>query len=353
MDPAARIEPFGKTGAGEDVDAIVLSNAGGMQVRILTLGATIQSVIVPDRDGNLADVTLGYPTAEDYCVDPHYFGATIGRVANRIAGGRFEVDGQEVQVSCNDGANSLHGGAEGFDKRCWSMIAACGGVRPGVTLRLISPDGDQGYPGTLAVTAEFTLEQDNRLTIDYRATTDRATMVNLTNHAYWNLQGEGSSEGALGHLLEIPAEAFLATDAYSIPTGEFVPVRGSPFDFVSARPISDGIGAQHPQIELGHGYDHNWVLQSGFGLRLAARLADPQSGRRLEVWSNKPGVQFYSGNHLGGATGKSGRAYQAGDGIAIEPQDFPDSPNHPAFGSVRLDPGEIYHHRIEFAFSAV
>jgi aldose 1-epimerase len=354
LDPAARIEPFGTTDAGEAVDAVVLTNAAGMQVRILTLGATIQSVIVPDREGNMADVALGYPTAEGYCADPHYFGATIGRVANRIAGGRFAIDGQAAQVSCNDGANSLHGGGEGFDKRCWSLVETRGGDRPGVTLRLVSPDGDQGYPGTLTVTAEFVIESDNRLTINYQAMTDRATVVNLTNHAYWNLQGEGSPGSALGHLLEIPAEAFLATDAGSIPTGEFAPVRGSPFDFRSARPISDGNDARHPQIEVGHGYDHNWVLQPAPGLRLAARLHDPKSGRVLEVRTDKPGVQFYSGNFLGGfLAGKSGRPYHPGDGVAIEPQDFPDSPNHPEFASIRLDPGQTYCHQIEFAFSAV
>lgn len=352
MDRSITVEPFGKTTAGEPVDAIVLANAAGMRVRVLTLGATIQSVIVPDRNGFLADVTLGYPHAADYCSDPNYLGATIGRVANRVTGGRFKLDGQAVQVTCNDGPNSLHGGIDGFDKRCWTVADMRGGQRPGVTLRLVSPNLDQGYPGTLTVTADFVLEQDNRLTIDYRATTDRATVVNLTNHAYWNLHGEGSLQGALDHLLEIPADSYLATDDTSIPNGDIVPVTATPFDFRSARPISDGIGARHPQIEVGHGYDHNWVLKPATGLRLAARLADPRSGRTLEVWSNKPGVQFYSGNFLGGAAGKSGRSYRSGNGIAIEPQDFPDSPNHPEFGSIRLDPGETYHHRIEFAFSA-
>lgn len=353
MDRSNTVEPFGKTTAGEAVDAIVLANAAGMRVRVLTLGATIQSVIVPDRNGVLADVTLGYPLASDYCCDPNYLGATIGRVANRVAGGRFTLDGQAVQVTCNDGPNSLHGGIDGFDKRCWTVADMRGGQRPGVTLRLVSPHLDQGYPGTLTVTADFVLEPDNRLTIDYRATTDRATVVNLTNHAYWNLHGEGSLQGALDHLLEIPADSYLAIDDTSIPNGDIVPVTASPFDFRIAKSISDGIAVKHPQIEAGHGYDHNWVLKPATGLRLAARLADPHSGRTLEVWSSKPGVQFYSGNFLGGAAGKSGRSYRSGNGIAIEPQDFPDSPNHPEFGSIRLDPGETYHHRIEFAFSTV
>ena len=346
------IEPFGETTAGEAVEAIVLANAAGMRVCVLTLGATIQSVIVPDRNGFFADVTLGYPHAADYCNDPHYLGATIGRVANRVAGGRFPLDGQSVQVTCNDGANSLHGGTQGFDKRCWTIADRRGGERPGVTLRLVSPHLDQGYPGTLTVTADFVLEPDNRLTIDYRAATDRATMVNLTSHAYWNLHGENAARGALDHLLEIPADSFLAIDAAAIPTGEIVPVAGSPFDFRLATPIADRIGANHPQIAMGRGYDHNWVLHPASGLRLAARLSDPQSGRRLDVWSNQPGVQFYSGNYLGGAAGKSGRPYRPGDGIALEPQNFPDCPNRPEFGSIRLDPGETYHHRIEFAFSA-
>lgn len=353
MEPAARLEPFGKTGTGEDVDAIVLANAVGMQVRILTLGATIQSVIVPDRSGIMADVVLGYPTADDYCADPHYLGATIGRVANRISGGRFTIDGQAVQVTCNDGANSLHGGDEGFDRRCWSIVELREGDRPGVTLVLTSPDGDQGYPGTLAVTADFTLEPDNRLSIQYSAATDRPTVVNITNHAYWNLHGEGSMEGALGQLLEIPADTFLATDAALIPTGDRVAVQASPFDFRTARPISEGIRARHPQIAVGHGYDHNWVLAAAGSLRLAARLYDPGSGRALEVRTNKPGVQFYSGNFLGGALpGKCGRPYGPGDGVAIEPQDFPDAANQPDLGSVRLDPGEAYYHHIEFAFTA-
>lgn len=351
MESSARIEPFGRTPAGGAVEAIVLTNAQGMQVRILSLGATIQSVLVPDRHGAFADVALGYADAASYCSDPHYFGATIGRVANRIAGGRFELDGRAHQLTCNDGPNSLHGGEQGFDSRCWSIEELRTGERPGVGLRLVSPDGDQGYPGTLTVTADFMLAPDNWLAIDYRATTDRSTVVNLTNHAYWNLQGDGMAEGALGHLLQVPADAILPIDALAIPTGEVVPVEGTPFDFRNARPLRERIAADHPQIAAGKGYDHTWVLGSGSGLRMAARLYDPVSGRVLELLTDKPGVQVYSGNFLGGpGSGKSGRVYRPGDGIALEPQDFPDSPNQPHFGSIRLDPGETYRHRIEFRF---
>lgn len=330
----------------------MLANAAGMQVRILTMGATIQSVLVPDRNGVMADVVLGYPDAASYCGDPHYFGATIGRVANRIAAGRFQLDGEYYQVSCNDGENALHGGSEGFDSRCWSIAQLRTGDRPGVVLRLVSPDGDQGFPGTLTVTATFSLEPDNQLAIEYRATTDRPTVVNLTNHAYWNLQGDGSEEGALGHLLLISSDAYLPIGARSIPTGEVVSVDGGPFDFRQATPISDRISAPHPQIAAGNGYDHCWVLRPDAGLRIAARLHDPGSGRVLDVLTNKPGLQVYSGNFLGGPRfGKPARSYRPGDGIALEPQDFPDSPNHSQFGSICLGPGETYRHQIEFRFS--
>lgn len=352
MEPSARIEPFGLTPGGDGVEAIVLTNAAGMQVRILTLGATIQSVLAPDRNGKMADVVLGYADAESYCGDPHYFGATIGRVGNRIAGGRFELDGERFQVICNDGPNTLHGGCEGFDSRCWSIAKLRTGSRPECQLRLVSPDGDQGFPGTLEVAAAFTLEADNRLAIEYTATTDRPTVVNLTNHSYWNLQGDGSEEGALGHLLQVYADEFLPIDAHSIPTGEVVSVDGGPFDFRQSTPMAERISDCHPQILAGNGYDHCWSLRSESGLRIAARLADPVSGRVLEVFSDKPGLQVYSGNFLGGSRlGKSGRAYRPGDGIALEPQDFPDSPNQPQFGSVRLGPGDTYQQRIEFRFS--
>lgn len=353
MKASARIEPFDQTPGGDVVEAIVLTNVAGMRVRILTLGATIQSVVVPDRNGMMADVVLGYPDAASYVGDPHYFGATIGRVANRIAEGRFELDGEHYQVNCNDGPNALHGGREGFDSRCWTIAEMRIGERPKVVLRLVSPDGDQGFPGTLEVTAAFTLEPDNRLAVEYRAATDRPTVVNLTNHAYWNLQGDGSEEGALGHLLQVYADEFLPIDAHSIPAGKVVSVAGSSFDFRRATPIAERISDHHPQILAGNGYDHCWALRSEPGLRIAARLADTVSGRVLEVVSDKPGIQVYSGNFLGGPRmGKSGRAYRPGDGIALEPQDFPDSPNHPQFGCIRLGPGETYQHRIEFRFSA-
>lgn len=351
--PRIAVAPFGVTPAGDKVDAVTLTNAAGMTVRLMTLGATIQSVLVPDRHGTLADVTLGHASAAEYCTSPHYFGASIGRVANRLATGRCPIDGQTHSISCNDGANALHGGQHGFDKRIWSIVELRDGERPGVTLQLISPDGDQGFPGTLTVIADVDLDDENRLEINYRATTDRATAVNLTNHAYWNLGGVDDVQSALDHVLTIPAQHFLATDDHLIPTGEFVAVAGTPFDFRTARPIGQGIrDATHRQIAIGRGYDHNWVLDPADGLRRAARLVDPGSGRVLELWTNKPGVQFYSGNFLdGGHRGKSDRFYRMGDGIALEPQDFPDTPNHPAFGSITLAPGDTYHHQIVYAFS--
>ncbi len=344
---------FGETPEGEAVDAVSLANFRGMHVRLLTLGATIHAVEVPDRDGQFADVTLGHDTAAEYLASPHYFGASIGRVANRLAGGRCRIGNRDVEVSCNDGPNSLHGGLVGFDKRCWTIVGQRGGDCPGVTMRLVSPDGDQGYPGALTVTADFDLDAHNRLHILYRATTDQPTLINLTNHAYWNLGGEGSDRSALDHLLMIPGDGVLPVDSTLIPTGEIMPVSGTPFDFRAARPIADGLNdTRDPQIAIGHGYDHNWVLAPASGQQLAARLVDPKSGRALEVWSDKPGVQFYSGNFLDGRfAGKSGRLYGRGHGVALEPQDFPDTPNRPEFGSIRLDPGEVYHHAITFAFS--
>lgn len=351
--PHIAIESFGATPAGDPVEVVTLTNATGMQVRLLTLGAIIQSVQVPDREGRLADVTLGHASPAEYCSSPHYFGASVGRVANRLAAGRCPIAGLEYQVSCNDGANALHGGRDGFDKRCWMIAALREGNRPGVTMRLVSPEGDQGFPGTLTVTADFELDAENRLYISYRATTDSPTAVNLTNHAYWNLAGEGSAQGALDHFLTIPAQSFHATDENSIPTGAFVSVANTPFDFRIPRQVSEGVrDARDPQIAIGRGYDHNWVLDPADGLRLAARLADPKSGRVLEIWTNKPGLQFYSGNFLDARQcGKSNNRYRMGDGIALEPQNFPDTPNRPEFGSIRLDPGETYHHQIVFAFS--
>ncbi|HEV2866228.1 MAG TPA: aldose epimerase family protein, partial [Allosphingosinicella sp.] len=252
---------FGTLPDGHVVEGITLSNQHGMRVRIITYGASIQSVLVPDRHEELADVTLGYPTLEGYLSQPQYFGSTVGRVANRIARGRFTLDGREYQVPVNNGPNSLHGGTQGFDKVNWSVVNTREGPSASVTLRYVSPNGDQGYPGTLTTTATYALDENNALSVEYRATTDRTTVVNLSNHAYWNLAGEGSGEGAMGHLLTIPADYYSPTDATAIPTGEFRSVEGTVFDFRRPTPVGERVrDASDEQIRFGRGYDHNWVV---------------------------------------------------------------------------------------------
>ena len=346
---------FGQLPDGRAVEAVTLGNDAGMTVRLIAYGAAIQSVVVPGRDGEPADVALGYPSLDGYLAKSEYFGATVGRVANRIAKGRFVLDGKPYEVPVNNGPNSLHGGTQGFDKVLWDVVEVKPGATPSVTFRYVSPDGDQGYPGTLTTTATYTLGADNALSIDYRATTDRTTLVNLSNHAYWNLAGEGSPGGAMGHLLTIPADHYSPTDATAIPTGEFRPVAGTAFDFRTPTPVGARVrDASDEQIAFGRGYDHNWVVsrERAASPRLVARAEDPGSGRVLEVLSDQPGVQFYSGNFFDGTVkGKSGRLYRMGDAIVLEPQMFPDTPNRPEFGSVRLEPGQEYRNRIVFRFS--
>jgi aldose 1-epimerase len=347
---------FGQLPDGRAVEAVTLANARGIEATILAYGAAIQSVLVPDREGRFADVALGHASIGPYVAQPQYLGATCGRVANRIAAGRFSLDGTRYRVPVNNGPNSLHGGSVGFDRLLWDIAEVRGGAEPSVALRLVSPHGDQGYPGTLEVTAIYALDEAGTLSADYRATTDRPTLVNLTNHAYWNLAGEGGADGAMGHLLTIPAEHYLPTDAGAIPTGEFRLVAGTPFDFRTPQPVGARLrDAADEQIRIGKGYDHNWVVarEVAEAPRLLARVEEPLSGRVLEVRSTQPGVQFYSGNFLDGTSaGKAGRLYRQGDAIVLEPQMFPDTPNRPEFGSLRLAPGETYQNRIEFAFSA-
>jgi aldose 1-epimerase len=353
--PAVIREVFGQLPGGSTVEAITLRSAAGLSARIISLGASIQSMIVPDREGRMADVALGYATLEGYLAGVEYFGSTVGRVANRIAGGRFELDGCVYQVPVNNGPNSLHGGTPGFDKVNWEVIETADRPHPSVTLRHRSSDGEQGYPGALEAVATYALDESGRLRIEYSATAEAPTIVNLSNHAYWNLAGEGAAEGAMEHLLTIPAEHFLPTDATAIPTGEFRAVAGTPFDFrapmaIGAR-VRDG---GDEQIRFGCGYDHHMAVSRDRAAepRLLARLEEPRSGRVLDVLSDQPGLQFYSGNFLDGTVrGKSGRLYRQGDAVALEPQMPPDTPNRPEFGSVRLAPGETYRNRIIFAFS--
>lgn len=346
---------FGTLPSGETVEAVTLVNAAGMRVRVITYGATLQAVELPDGEGGHVDVALGCASLEGYVEQPQYFGSTCGRFANRIANGRFTLDGAEYRVPVNNGPNSLHGGTEGFDKVVWEIVETGNSPRPFVRLHYVSREGDQGYPGTLTATATYALDEANTLSVEYLAETDRPTIVSLTNHCYWNLAGEGSEEGAMGHILTIPAGSYLPTDETAIPTGEFRAVEGTAFDFRRPTPVGARVrDASDEQIRFGRGYDHNWVI-AGFPAdspRLVARVEEPASGRLLEVHSNQPGLQFYSGNFLDSTTaGKSGRLYRQGDAVVLEPQLFPDTPNRPEFGSARLAPGETYRNLIEFRFT--
>jgi aldose 1-epimerase len=344
---------FGMLANGEAVDAVTLTNASGMTVTIISYGASIQSVCVPDANGCFADVTTGYSALAEYVAQPQFFGATVGRVANRIACARFSLSGTEFIVPANDGPNSLHGGDVGFDRVNWT-VTACDEVALSVTLSYFSPNGDQGYPGNLTVTAIYQLHGENTLSVQYRATTDAPTVVNLSNHAYWNLGGEGASNNAMDHVLTINAGHYLPVDKALIPTGELRHVAGTPFDFREPKAIgADVHDITDEQLRHGRGYDHNWVIDESVGQqpRLLAVLIDPHSGRTMSLLSNQPGLQFYSGNFFDGTmAGKSGKSYCAGDAVALEPQMFPDAPNQPSFPSAALHPGETYENIIIWKF---
>lgn len=352
----AKREPFGTLPDGTPVEAVTLTGANGVSARITTLGATLQALNAPDRSGRVADVTLGYDDVKSSVEHPNFWGQTVGRYANRIAGGRFTLDGKSYQLPLNDKTNSLHGGTQGFDKRNWQIVEVSdkGGLAK-VALRMVSPAGDQGYPGTLTVTTTYTLDDKGDLIIDMDASTDAPTIVNLTNHALFNLAGEGAPGGALGHRMTIAAHRFTPVDAALIPTGELRDVTGTPFDFTKGRIIDDVVrDGRDPQIVIGRGIDHNFVLDAGKTAepKLAVRLEDPASGRVLEVLTDQPGIQVYTGNFLDGTfVGKNRHVYRMGDGIALEPQVFPDTPNKPAFGSARVDPGKPYHHRMIYRLS--
>ncbi|MDQ0251913.1 aldose 1-epimerase [Sphingomonas kyeonggiensis] len=351
----ARRENAGKLKDGTVVEAVTLSNAHGVSARILSYGATLQSFKGPDKAGKIADVVLGYDDAEAYESRPNYFGVTVGRYANRIAGGKFALDGKSYQLPLNDKTNSLHGGGKGFDKQVWRIVSVNSGPSASVVFALTSPDGDSGYPGKLEVKVTYALDESGALTISYDAATDKPTVVNMTNHAIFDLAGEGSPTGAMGHLLTIPAKAYTPVDAKLIPTGELRAVEGTVFDFRKARLIGQDLrDGRDEQIRFGLGYDHNFALDKGVTAKpeLAARLEDPASGRVLEVLSTEPGVQFYTGNFLDGTFyGKSGHLYRQGDGIALEPQKFPDAPNQPGFVSARVDPGKPYRHVMVYRLS--
>jgi aldose 1-epimerase len=342
---------FGRLPDGTEVGLYTLTNSSGMEVGVIDYGGIVTSIKVPDRQGTRADVVLGFDSLAGYVKNPPYFGAIVGRYANRIAKAQFTLDGKTYKLAANNGPNTLHGGVKGFDKVVWQSEPFERGTEVGVVLTHTSPDGDEGFPGALAVRVTFTLSDTNQLSLDYTATTDAPTVVNLTHHDYFNLAGEGSGE-VLGHTLLINADRYTPVDANLIPTGELASVAGTPFDFRMPTPIGAHIGADDVQIKRGSGYDHNFVINhQGNDLALAARVEEPKSGRVLEVSTTEPGVQFYSANFLKGNTGKSGHDYADRGAFCLETQHFPDSPNHPAFPTTTLRPGEPFHSRTVYAFS--
>jgi aldose 1-epimerase len=343
--------PFGQLPDGAAMEIFTLTNAGGMEVRTVPYGAIIVSIKVPDRDGRIDDVVLGFDALDGYAKGHPFFGAVVGRYGNRIAKGRFTLDGRAYQLATNDGPNHLHGGVRGFDKRVWNAEPFERDGSTGVVYTLSSPDGDEGYPGTLNVRVTYTLTPANELTADYDATTDQPTPINLTQHSYFNLAGEGRGD-ILGHRLTIEADRFTPVDQTLIPTGELAPVESTPFDFRQPTAIGARIAADHEQLRFGKGYDHNWVLNRGAaGLVHAARLEDPTTGRTLDVSTTEPGLQFYSGNFLDGTiAGKAGHVYRQRYALCLETQHFPDSPNHANFPSAILRPGERYQSKTVFAF---
>jgi aldose 1-epimerase len=345
---------FGKTPGGEEVDLYTLSNSKGMSVSIITLGGIVTSLSVPDKAGVPGDVVLGFDSLEGYLKGHPYFGAIVGRYGNRIGKGKFTLNGVEYTLARNNGENHLHGGVKGFDKAIWKAKDVSGLAGQALELTHVSSDGDEGYPGTLSVTVTYTVPAESELRIDYSATTDKDTVLNLTNHSYFNLAGQGSGN-ILGHEIAIEADRFTPVDAGLIPTGELRPVKGTPFDFGQPHTIGERIDAKKDeQIVRGKGYDHNFVLNGQAGtLRLAARVSEATSGRIMEVLTTEPGVQFYTGNFLDGTlAGKGGKVYGHRSAFCLETQHFPDSPNKPSFPSVVLKPGANYQTTTVYRFTS-
>jgi len=344
--------PFGKTPDGVPVEIYTLRNGKGMEARIMTYGGIVVSLKVPDRTGKISDVVLGYDNLDGYLANKGntYFGALIGRYGNRIAKGQFTLDGNTYTLATNNAPNHLHGGVKGFDKVVWQAKSWLTPGGPQLELTYVSKDGEEGYPGNLNVTAVYTITDNNELRVEFTATTDKPTVCNLTHHSYFNFRGSGD---VLGHVVYINADKFTPVDSGLIPTGELRPVAGTPFDFRQSTAIGERINSSDEQIKLANGYDDNWVLNKPAGqLGLAARVTEPTSGRVMEVFTTEPGMQFYTGNFLDGSmTGKGGWVYQLRNGFCMEPQGFPDSPNHPDFPATTLRPGETYRNTIIYKFS--
>jgi len=346
-------ESFGKTADGESVDLYTLTNRNGMQAKITNYGGIVTTLTAPDRNNKYVDVVLGFNDLDSYLKGHPYFGALIGRYGNRIAKGRFTLNGVEYKLAVNNGENHLHGGIKGFDKVVWTAKPMETKTGASLSLSYLSKDGEEGYPGNLRVNVVYTLTNNNELRIDYSANTDKDTVTNLTHHSYFNLAGEGSGD-ILSHILTLNANQFTPTDQGSIPTGELRAVQGTPFDFLKPTKIGERIDGTDQQLVFGGGYDHNWVLNGRPGaLRQAATVYEPTSGRVMQVWTTEPGIQFYTANFLDGTlTGKSGKIYQKRNALCLETQHYPDSPNKPKFPTTTLRKGATYKSTTIYRFSA-
>jgi aldose 1-epimerase len=347
---------FGKTNDGTPVEQYILRNSHGLQATVITYGATLQSLKVPDRNGKAEDIVLGFDNVQGYQAGTAYFGATIGRYGNRLANGAFELDGQHYQVPKNDGPNSLHGGTQGFDKHVWKAEPSKTDDSVGVTLTYLSKDGEMGFPGNMKTEVTYSLTEKNELRIEYKASTDKPTVLNLTNHSYFNLAGAGNGD-VLKQLVTLHADHYTPVNAKLIPTGELLAVSGTPMDFTQPTAIGKNIKADHPQLKFAEpkqgGFDFNWALDAeGDVGQLAADVFDPASGRRLQLYTTEPGVQFYTSNFLDGTVkGKAGKVYPHWGAFTLETQHYPDSPNQSNFPSTRLDPGKTYTQSTLFKFS--
>lgn len=348
--PSALLRAYGKLADQTPINQVTLTNSNGVSVDVINYGGIITRIETPDSNGNMGNIVLGMDNLEDYTNATTYFGAIIGRFGNRIANGKFSLNGTDYQLATNDGANHLHGGVQGFDKKVWTMAPFSTENSAGVTLKLISPDGDQGYPGTLTTQVTYTLTNKNTLNMQFVAKTDKPTIINMTQHSYFNLAGKGD---ILDHQMQINSNAITPVDSGLIPTGELMQVAGTPFDFRNSKAIGKDINIDDEQLKLGKGYDHNFVLKNkpNHDLIEAANVYEPSSGRTLTVYTEEPAVQFYSGNFLDGSSKQaSGLVHKLRSGFCLEPQHFPDAPNQPRFPSTTLIPGEVYSTRIVYEF---